>query len=33
MARNGQLPPVIAIWAPIVLFTIVGFESLRRNWN
>jgi lipopolysaccharide export system permease protein len=33
MARNGQLPPVVAVWTPIVLFSVIGFESLRRNWN
>lgn len=33
MARNGQLPPVFAVWFPLVLFSGIGFESLRRNWN
>jgi lipopolysaccharide export system permease protein len=33
MARNGQLPPALAVWTPVALFTVVGFESLRRNWN
>lgn len=33
MARNGQLPPIIAVWTPLVLFAGIGFESLRRNWN
>ncbi|MGZ3748213.1 MAG: LPS export ABC transporter permease LptF [Pseudobdellovibrionaceae bacterium] len=33
MARNGQLPPAIAVWIPIILFFGIGFESLRRNWN
>lgn len=33
MARNGQLPPVIAVWTPIVVFSGIAFESLRRNWN
>lgn len=33
MARNGQLPPALAVWTPIVLFTGIGFETLRRNWN
>lgn len=33
MARNGQLPPALAVWTPILLFSGIGFESLRRNWN
>lgn len=33
MARNGQLPPAIAVWIPLLLFLIIGIESLRRNWN
>jgi lipopolysaccharide export system permease protein len=33
MARNGQLPPFIAVWIPLILFAGIGFESLRRNWN
>jgi len=33
MARNGQLPPALAVWTPLVLFSGIAFESLRRNWN
>jgi len=33
MARSGQLPPAIAIWIPILIYSVVGIESLRRNWN
>ncbi|HEY8270001.1 MAG TPA: LptF/LptG family permease, partial [Pseudobdellovibrionaceae bacterium] len=33
MARNGQMPPAVAVWSPIILFSAIGFESLRRNWN
>jgi lipopolysaccharide export system permease protein len=33
MARNGQLPPALAVWSPLVLFAGIGFNSLRKNWN
>jgi lipopolysaccharide export system permease protein len=33
MARNGQLPAALAVWTPIAIFSLIGFESLRRNWN
>jgi len=33
MARSGTVYPVLAIWAPNFIFAILGFESLRRNWN
>lgn len=33
MARGGSLPVVVAIWAPNVIFGLLGIESLRRNWN
>jgi lipopolysaccharide export system permease protein len=33
MARSGTLPVALAIWAPNVIFGILGFETLRRNWN
>ncbi len=33
LARNGQLPPALAVWTPIVLFTGIGIETLRKNWN
>lgn len=32
-ARSGALPVPIAIWAPNVIFGLLGLESLRRNWN
>ncbi len=33
MARQGQIPPAIAIWTPNLIFSAIAFESLRRNWN
>ncbi|WII73755.1 LPS export ABC transporter permease LptF [Bdellovibrio sp. 22V] len=33
MARSGTAPVVLAIWAPNVIFGILGIEALRRNWN
>lgn len=33
MARNGSMPVAIAIWAPNLIFGVLGLESLRRNWN
>jgi len=33
MARNGQLPPALAVWTPIAIFALVGVNSLRKNWN
>lgn len=33
LARNGQLPPAVAIWTPNVLFGTLAFWSLKRNWN
>lgn len=33
MARNGQLPPIVAVWSPLVLFAGIGLNSLRKNWN
>ncbi|MNJ94619.1 Lipopolysaccharide export system permease protein LptF [compost metagenome] len=33
MARSGALPVPIAIWTPNVIFGLLGFETLRRNWN
>lgn len=33
MARNGQAPVALAIWAPNFIFSLIGLESLRRNWN
>lgn len=33
MARSGQLPAGLAIWAPNVLFLIFTAWALRRNWN
>lgn len=32
-ARSGTLPVALAIWTPNVIFGVLGFESLRRNWN
>lgn len=33
MARSGALPAALAIWTPNFIFALLGFESLRRNWN
>jgi len=33
LARSGQVPPAIAIWAPNVIFAALAFWSLKRNWN
>ncbi|MGZ3769488.1 MAG: LPS export ABC transporter permease LptF [Bdellovibrio sp.] len=33
MARSGSVPVIVAIWSPNIIFAILGFESLRRNWN
>lgn len=33
MGRNGQLPPALAVWTPLVLFGGIGLNSLRKNWN
>jgi lipopolysaccharide export system permease protein len=33
LSRSGKLPPLIAMWVPNLIFGILGFESLRRNWN
>lgn len=33
MARNGQLPPIIAVWTPIAIFSVIGLNALRKNWN
>lgn len=33
MARGGQVSPAIAIWAPDVIFGILSFMTLKRNWN
>lgn len=32
-ARSGQIPPMIGIWVPNLLFLGFALESLRRNWN
>lgn len=32
-ARSGSIPVPIAIWAPNLIFGLLGFEALRRNWN
>lgn len=33
MARSGQVPPLVGVWTPNILFGLFGLESLRRNWN
>lgn len=33
MARSGSLPAAFTIWTPNLIFAVLGFESLRRNWN
>lgn len=33
LARSGQVPVAAAIWAPNILFGLLGIETLRRNWN
>ncbi len=33
MARGGQLAPAIAIWAPNVVFALLSYFNLKRNWN
>ncbi|MBO9665233.1 MAG: LPS export ABC transporter permease LptF [Bdellovibrio sp.] len=32
-ARNGSVPVPLAIWAPNIIFGLLGLETLRRNWN
>lgn len=32
-ARNGQMPPAIAIWSPNLIFGLFGFQTLKKNWN
>jgi lipopolysaccharide export system permease protein len=33
LARNGQVPPALAIWAPNFIFLILTIWAVRRNWN
>ena len=33
LSRSGQLPPLLAMWLPNLIFGTIGFETLRRNWN
>lgn len=33
MARGGKIPPGIAIWVPNLVFGLIGFQSLKKNWN
>lgn len=32
-ARNGTIQPVLAIWTPNLIFGLIGFFTLRKNWN
>jgi lipopolysaccharide export system permease protein len=32
-ARQGQIPPIIAMWIPNFVFSAAAFWSLRRAWN
>jgi lipopolysaccharide export system permease protein len=32
-ARQGQIPPLIAMWIPNMVFTAAAFFSLRRAWR
>jgi lipopolysaccharide export system permease protein len=33
LSRNGQMPPLLAMWIPNFIFGFLGIETLRRNWN
>lgn len=33
IARNGQLPPPVAIWIPNILFLAFAIRKLRQVWN
>lgn len=33
LSRSGQVPPILAMWAPNVLFSALGIYTLRKNWN
>ncbi len=33
LARNGQVPPAIAIWTPNFIFTVLTAWTLKKNWN
>jgi lipopolysaccharide export system permease protein len=33
MARGGSAPVALAIWTPNVIFALLGFRALKKNWN